>query len=216
MKVFYIFVIFVCLSIIPPVYADELQPLVLNDSNIVKFEETVKKAGNVNFIVLQSKPELLNGKMASSLMSWVERGGTLWFYDSRLASFLGFKNSPMVIKDLESRTMNAEFGAGKMSGVALGAEAQRGPTITLGVRRIVAFVPEVGKNSYSAVAAQPDLVPLLKVPQQTSLVGALLKRGKGVIIFKPLLWEKQYDGGVFQRRIINYSQVTKPVPVLEN
>lgn len=187
-------------------FSQEAKPFIINNDNISDFSETIKDSGKINFIVFQADFKKADAKTASVLMNWVEKGGCLWFYDSRLAPLFGMKNSPMNFKDLESKSMSAEFGSGKISGAPLGAQSHRGTPITVGVRRVVVFVPAVGKDLYSAVALEDGILPVLQVPEQEkSLVCAVKKIGKGNIIFKPLLWEKQYDGKVFQRRIINYS-----------
>ena len=202
---FFILMLPVCVS------SQDAKPFVITNDNISTFADTTKKAGKVNFIVFQADFDKADKKTTSLIMEWVERGGCLWFYDSRLAPFFGMKNSPMYFKGLESKSMSAEFGNGKISGVPLGAEAKKGTPITVGVRRVVVFIPEIAQNSYGAVAPEEGIEPVLQVPEQEkSLVCAIKKHGKGCIVFKPLLWEKQYDGKVFQRRIINYSAKGTP------
>lgn len=180
------------------------EPLILNDENINEAGRLIE-AGGFPFAVLQvTNPNFINTKSSGELKKYIEEGGTVWFYDSRLAGFFGMKNAPMKIKGLETKGMEAEYGSGKMTGAAVGAAAVKGSPIK-GVRRAAVFVILLSEDTYSAVENTEGIIPLLKVPNSKSLVGAVIRIGKGKAIFKPLLWESQYDGAAFQRNIIRYS-----------
>lgn len=187
------------------VAAEKYEPLVIRDDNASSAHELLNKGG-FPFAVLQvTSPGVLTKDSASALVSYVKGGGTVWFYDSRLAPLFGMTNSPMNIKGLETKGMEAEFGSGKMTGAAVGAVAVKGASPVRGIRRAAVFVILLGEDTYSAVR-DSGVTPLLKVPGQKSLVGAVKKLGNGKAIFKPLLWEQQYDGAAFQRKLIRYSR----------
>lgn len=180
-------------------------PTVITDGDCASVATLNKKIGTSQFFVLQASPEKLSEKLIFAMLDRVKNGAVLWFYDSRVAPSFGWKNSPMKIPNLSERSMDAEFGTKRLPGVALGAEKVGNSNLTVGVRRLVVFVPRVGEEMYSAIAPSADVIPLLKVPRQSSFVSAFQKVGNGYIIFKPLLWEKRYDGSKFQRRLLDFS-----------
>ena len=217
MKIKTLFLILITFLIIClPVFADEeiisnnAEPLIINDENVKTIEKELNKMEEYPFTVLQvTKKELIPKSLVKSIKEYVNNGGTLWFYDSRFADLFGMKNSPMEITNVEIKTIEAEYGTGKMTGTGIGASAQKGSIVTKGIRRLAVFIISTGENKYSAVKEEKGIIPLLKVPMQKSLVGAIKEIGKGKVIFKPLLWEKQYDGASFQRKLIRYSRNPK-------
>lgn len=185
------------------------EPLIINDQNVKTIETELKDLENYPFTVLQvTKKDLIPNSVVKSLKEYINKGGTLWFYDSRFADLFGMKNSPMEITNVEIKTIEAEYGSGKMTGSGIGAAALKGSQVTKGIRRLAVFVIAIDKNKYSAVKDE-GVIPLLRVPTQKSLVGAIKEIGKGKVVFKPLLWEKEYDGASFQRKLIRYSRNPK-------
>ncbi|MBR0519105.1 hypothetical protein IJJ97_04875 [bacterium] len=185
------------------------EPLIISDQNVNTIDNALKNLEDYPFAVLQvTKKENIPASVVKSLKEYINKGGTLWFYDSRFADFFGMKNSPMEITNVEIKTIEAEYGSGKMTGVGIGATALKGSQVTKGIRRLAVFIIVTGKNKYSAVKDE-GVIPLLRVPTQKSLVGAIKEIGKGKVIFKPLLWEKEYDGASFQRKLIRYSRNPK-------
>lgn len=186
-----------------PLYAE---PVVITDANIGDCAAKIKAAGREDFLVVQVSPGKMDEKSAGELRKWVEKGGCLWFYDSRIAHYFDLRSQPVVLKDMPSKQMDAEFGSGtKITGVAVGVQGAAGNPVTFGVRKLVVFLPKVGEKQYSAVAADPDALVLLTLPQTSSIVSCRKQLGKGYVFFKPLLWEKHYDGASFQRRLIHFS-----------
>ncbi len=215
MKIKTFFTILIAFFIIClPAFADEEQiegqPLIISDENINTIEKHLKDMEKYPFAVLQvTKKELITKSIIKSIKEYVNNGGTIWFYDSRFADIFGMKNSPMEITGLETKGIEAEYGSGKMIGAGIGVVALKGSIITKGIRRLAVFVISTDENKYSAIKEEENLTPLLRVPTQKSLVGAVKEIGKGKVIFKPLLWEKQYDGASFQRKLIRYSRNPK-------
>ena len=215
MKIKTFFTILIAFFIIClPAFADEEQiegqPLIISDENINTIEKHLKDMEKYPFAVLQvTKKELITKSIIKSIKEYVNNGGTIWFYDSRFADIFGMKNSPMEITGLETKGIEAEYGSGKMIGAGIGVVALKGSIITKGIRRLAVFVISTDEYEYSAIKEEENLTPLLRVPTQKSLVGAVKEIGKGKVIFKPLLWEKQYDGASFQRKLIRYSRNPK-------
>ena len=215
MKIKTFFTILIAFFIIClPAFADEEQiegqPLIISDENINTIEKHLKDMEKYPFAVLQvTKKELITKSIIKSIKEYINNGGTIWFYDSRFADIFGMKNSPMEITGLETKGIEAEYGSGKMIGAGIGVVALKGSIITKGIRRLAVFVISTDENKYSAIKEEENLTPLLRVPTQKSLVGAVKEIGKGKVIFKPLLWEKQYDGASFQRKLIRYSRNPK-------
>ncbi len=195
------------------VEASSFAPVILTSENIRTFDQILKKQAQGSCIILQLKPELLENDMAKVLLSWVSRGGVLWFYDSRLASKLGMQPSSFEAKDFPVKMMEGEFGSEKkFPGVAVGCEATGNHSLTIGVRKAMVFALQVENGRYSAVKIEEDVIPLLKVqPKDLFALAAIKPQGEGFIIFKPLLWPDQYDGGSFQRKLIKFSS-KKEVP----
>ncbi|MDQ7825645.1 MAG: hypothetical protein RDV48_22790 [Candidatus Eremiobacteraeota bacterium] len=208
--VVFLMVLMVCAS---PCWCASFSPLILTSANVGQFEKMLKAAGEKSCVVVQVKPELFDEKKAKILMNWVSLGGTLWFYDSRLASYFGMKADPFEAKDFPYKKMEAEYGSEKnFSGIAVGCEAQATGTVTMGIRKVVTFVLEVEKNRFSAVRDGEGVTPFLKIMKSDSYCIAAMKvEGCGKVIFKPLLWEDQYDGRDFQRKLSEYSS-KKSVP----
>lgn len=196
-----------------PVEASTFKPVILTSDNIKTFDQILKKQSQGSCVILQLKPEMLNDEIVKVLLSWVSRGGVLWFYDSRMASKLGMQPLSFEAKDFPVKTMEGEFGSEKkFPGVAVGCEATGNHSLTIGVRKAMVFTLQVENGRYSAVRIEEGVTPLLKVQQKDLFALAAIKsHGEGFVIFKPLLWPDQYDGGSFQRKLIKFSS-KKEVP----
>jgi hypothetical protein len=196
-----------------PAAASAFKPLILTSDNIGNFDLVLRKQGQGSCVIVQVKPEQLSDEAVRRLLSWVSGGGVLWFYDSRMASKLGMKPSPFEAKEFPVKTMEGEFGSEKkFPGVAVGCEAAGNHSLTMGIRKAMVFALQVETGKYSAVQIENGVTPLLKIQKKDSYALAAIKQlGEGFIIFKPLLWPDQYDGGSFQRKLIKFSS-KKDVP----
>ena len=197
--------------------AAKFAPLIFTSANFDKFDSMISSAKENSCVILQMSPELLDSKKAEVLNDWVMRGGTIWFYDSRIAHYFGMKEAAFKPQDLPCKEMKGEYGSQKeYPGIALGCEAWGNHNITIGVRKVMVFVLEVDNGMYSAVSDSEGVTPLLKIERESSSsISAIKNVGEGRVIFKPLLWEDKFDGSDFQRRMMNYSS-RKSIPFLKN
>jgi hypothetical protein len=193
-------------------FASTFSPLILTSENIEQFDKLISSSEEKNCIILQVKPELMDENKAKILMNWVRRGGVLWYYDSRMAHLFSMKNAPFEAGDIPFKRFEGEYGSEKKQpGIAVGCLAWGNHSLTTGIRKVLVFVLELDKGKYSAVADE-GVLPLLKIDRTSKYsIAALMKVGRGSVIFKPLLWEDQYDGRDFQRMLIKYSS-KDPVP----
>jgi hypothetical protein len=186
--------------------ASTFSTLILTSENIEQFDRLTGDAEDKNCVILQVKPELMQEDKAKSLMEWVKRGGVLWYYDSRLAHFFEMKEAAFEAKGFPFKHFEGEYGSEKkQAGIAVGCVAWGNHSLTTGIRKVLVFILELEKGNYSAVADE-GVTPLLKIERTAHYsIAAIKKVGRGSIIFKPLLWEDQYDGRDFQRLLIKYS-----------
>lgn len=195
------------LLVIPrSVYSSKFSSLVLTSSNIDKFEKLLKTEKEGSCVIVQVKPGQFDESKASILMDWVSRGGVLWFYDSGLAHYFGMEEASFEARDFPFKKVKGEYGGDKnQQGIAAGCEAWGNHGITIGIRRVMVFILEIGDGKFSAVKDE-NIMPLLKINRNDSYcVSAIKNIGQGSVIFKPLLWEDQFDGRDFQRKLIKYS-----------
>lgn len=205
-----VFFLIVFISLSFSAYSAKFSPLVITSSNIENFHKLLISDKENSCVIIQVEPEELNSEKAEILMNWVRRGGTLWFYDSRLAHYFGMKPSPFKAEKFPFKQLEGEYGAQKRyPGIAVGCEAWGNHSITIGIRKLMVFVIRVGEGLYSAVldkGGPEEIIPLLKIKRDDPYAIAAIKNvDEGKVIFKPLLWENKFDGADFQRKLIKYS-----------
>jgi hypothetical protein len=185
-----------------------------NKSDIALLE---RDPGCCKIVIIQILPKDMTGELGESLMKWVRQGGTLWFYDSRLARYFGMEELPLSSQGLNNRKMEGEYGeTKKYPGVAVTAIPFGEHPVLTGVTGAVVFIIEVGPDSYSAVKSGGPVKALLKTDlTKEAAVAALKEEGKGKIVFKALLWESQVDGARFQANIKEYS-AGFPIPKISS
>ncbi len=191
----------------------ELGIKVITGRNVQDINGLESKPSLAKIVVVQASQEQLTPELVTILLNWVKQGGTLWFYDSRLASFFGMEAMPLSPEGLNHKKMDGEYGDRKKHhGIAVLGNPYGDHPVLTGVTGAVVFAIEVGKDQYSAVAAHKDTKALLK-PDLTkdAAVSALRNEGKGIIVFKPLLWESQVDGARFQGNLKEFS-AGYPIP----
>lgn len=175
-----------------------------NVEDIRKLKETPDYA---KIIVIQASYEKINDELAQILMNWVtENGGSVWFYDSRLAHYFGMENSPINPSGTLSRAMNGEFGDNrKHPGMAINAGAFGNHPLLTGVQGAVVFILKIGEDQYSAVKTGADVKPILKASMSgDEAISAIREVGNGKIVLKTLLWPDQLDGGRLQVNMLEY------------
>ena len=123
------------------------EPLVITDGLSKNLKDKISKTSEFPFIALQITSENnLSEENKKAILDYIKIGGTVWFYDSRIASIFGMKNTPMTIKGLETKGMEAEFGGGKTLGAAIGAAAIQGAPPVRSVRRAAIFIISITRK----------------------------------------------------------------------
>lgn len=191
-----------------PAYGSRFSPLILTSENIREFDTVVGAGKENSCVIVQVTPDEMDARKAGVLMDWVHRGGTLWFYDCRLAQHFGMTPAPFSAADFPAKTLEGEYGSQKkFPGIAVGCQAWGNHSITIGIRRVLVFILKVDENLYSAVRDEEQITPLLKVKREDRYsISAIKTVGRGHVIFKPLLWKDKYDGDDFQRKLMKYSE----------
>lgn len=191
----------------------ELQIMVITGRNLHDVGKLKDDPKCARIVVIQALPEEMKQETYDALLDWAKEGGTLWFYDSRMARNFGMEPSPISKEEIVCREIEGEYGAiKKYPGIATLAHPFGEHPVLSGVTGVLVFVMKVGDNQYSAVKATGGVKALLK-PDLTkdAAVAAEKETGEGRIILKPLLWQKQVDGARFQANIKEYS-AGFPVP----
>jgi len=191
----------------------ELGIKVYTGRNVQEIRKLEPEPALAKIVVVQASQEQLAPEFVTILVNWVKQGGTLWFYDSRLAAFFGMEAMPLSTEGLNHKKMDGEYGdTKKYPGIAVLGNPYGDHPVLTGVTGAVVFAIEVGKDQYSAVAAIKGTKALLKTDlTKTAAVAAIREEGKGMIIFKPLLWESQVDGARFQGNLKEFS-AGLPIP----
>ena len=176
-------------------------------------------------VAWQALPEDTHPADVQRLLAWVHAGGVLLFQDSRLASDFGFVADPVDGRELKIyKHDNKPYGTHhKYPGtdtLVLRPESSSHPVLA-GVDAVQVFLIRVGDapkhadgqpgGLFSALKQTPGMIPLLKFnPTETGpllnrVASALPPCGKGTIIFKPLVWEEQFTGGIFQYNLLEWA-----------
>jgi hypothetical protein len=175
-----------------------------NKGDVKMLKENPESA---KIVVVQILPKDMDDETTKIIMEWVRGGGTLWFYDSRLAQAFGMEPAPITTEGIMHKKLEGEYGEiKKHSGIALLAQPfGDNPSLT-GVTGVVVFLIDVGDNTYSCVKATGTTKAILKPNiMNDNAMAAIREEGKGKVIFKPLLWQTQVDGARFQANLKEFS-----------
>lgn len=156
-------------------------------------------------VVLQIPFERYDHRCTPVLLQWVRQGHALWFYDSRYAPLFGMKRYALHSDQFRGKPEDGTIGSAKYAGMAATVMGMDGHPVTTGVGQATVFLPELEKGTYSAVAVEGDTVALLRFAHDSPALAALRRDGRGVIVFKPLLWVKSLSGERFQMNLLEYS-----------
>lgn len=159
----------------------------------------------VKVIALQILQEDFDASQVPALIKWVQDGHSLWFYDARLGSHFGFAPILMKKNQFTNKDESGTLGGRKLDGVGTTAMAMGGHAVTTGVGQVSAFLPKLGEDQYGAVNVTADTVPLLRFTLSSPAVSALRRDGRGLIAFKPLVWEEALSSDRFQGNLLEYS-----------
>lgn len=156
-------------------------------------------------IVLQLSQGELDGETAAQLVGWVRQGHSLWFYDARLGPYFGFAPILMTKDQFTCKPETGELGGAKREGVATTALAFGGHVVNTGVGQVSAFLPKLGDGEFGAVEVTGDTLALLRFTHSSPAIAAMRREGRGLLVFKPLLWSEALSGDRFQSNLLEYS-----------
>lgn len=194
----------------------ELGVLILTGKNLSGISEIEKRPCPVRIVALQVQENQLKPDIRKILLSYINDGGTLWFYDSRLAYIFGMKNAPLNGKDLRYNTHRGDFGnESRAFGAATYLQAYGNHPALKGVNLVLAFLLEIGKEKFSAVEVSEGVIPILIANDPHCAAAAEKSIGRGKVILKPLLWQEAVDGKRFQKNLLEYS-AGFPVPDIKD
>ena len=159
----------------------------------------------VRILILQIPFEQFDLSACPAIVDWVRQGHSFWFYDSRYAPYFGMKAYALSGKQFKGRNESGELGNYKYNGRAAGVLTMSKQDVMTGVGQCTVFLPLVGDDNYSAVALGGDTLPLLQFASDSPALAAMRREGKGLIVFKPLLWPESLSGKRFQYNLLDFS-----------
>lgn len=183
---------------------EELGLAIVTDSSLRDADRLLKDP-KLKVLVLQVEPKSLGEEQAARLMEWVRAGHTLWFYDSRMGPLFGMKPFPLRSDQFKGKPEDGTLGERVYGGLATTGLATGPHEVLSGVGQCTVFLPELEEDTYSAVAVEGDTVPLLQFTPDSPALAALRRDGKGLIVFKPVLWTKPLSGERFQSNLLEFS-----------
>ncbi len=166
---------------------------------------------SVKLLCLQSFGDTLPAETQSELLDWVRSGRTVWFYDARLAPQFGMKAYFLEAEQFKNKPEDGVLGNGKRAGLATVAISHGNHAVQTGVGQVTVFLPEMAGEKdkspklYGAVEAAGDTVPLLQFALDSPALMALRRDGRGLIVYKTLLWNEPLSGDRFQANLLDFS-----------
>ncbi len=186
----------------------DIKYMVITERNTDWIKNLKPGSKPVHFVVVQTKPDGLKEEEYEKIMDWVNAGGVVWFYDSRLAEHFGMKNSPYDRDKIKGQTHKGDYGNSKVDGmnVIVSSLPFADHEVVTGVKNIQVFLIEIEKDKFSAVASDtPGVIPLFAPNIEKKCVVAMKKVGNGWVVFKPLLWPEVLGGERFQVNLKEFS-----------
>lgn len=166
---------------------------------------------SVKLLCLQSFGDTLPAETQSELLDWVRSGRTVWFYDARLAPQFGMKPYFLEAEQFKNKPEDGVLGNSKHAGLATVAISHGAHAVQTGVGQVTIFLPEMAGETkkspklYGAVEIAGDTVPLLQFALDSPALMALRRDGRGLIVYKTLLWNEPLSGDRFQANLLDYS-----------
>lgn len=183
---------------------EELGVQVMTRGNAYNVKDTLDDP-TVRIFILQIPFEQFDLSCCPAIVDWVRQGHSFWFYDSRYAPYFGMKAYALSGKQFKGRNESGELGNYKYNGRAAGVLTMSKQDVMTGVGQCTVFLPLVGDDNYSAVALSGDTLPLLQFASDSPALAAMRREGKGLIVFKPLLWPESLSGKRFQYNLLEFS-----------
>lgn len=187
---------------------DELGIRVVEGANVGDVQRYVHDP-DTRVIALQSMVEEVPEATAVALVDWVRQGKTLWLYDSRLAEkYFGFKDYKLSKEQFRGKPESGKLGGRGYDGLATVGLAFGSHPMVTGVGEATVFLPllkDPEGERYPAVMVEADTVPLLRFAHDSPALCAVRHEGRGMIVFKPLMWTLAYSGERLQCNILEFS-----------
>ncbi len=183
---------------------DELGIQVMTRGNAYNVKDVLADP-TVRIFILQIPFEQFDLTCCPAIVDWVRQGHSFWFYDSRYAPYFGMKAYALSGKQFKGRNEVGELGNYKYNGRAAGVLTMSKQDVMTGVGQCTVFLPLIGEDTYSAVALGGDTLPLLQFASDSPALAAMRREGKGLIVFKPLLWPESLSGKRFQYNLLDFS-----------
>ncbi|MBX3169204.1 MAG: hypothetical protein KF760_17495 [Candidatus Eremiobacteraeota bacterium] len=159
----------------------------------------------VRIIALQILREDMDESLVGPLTAWVQAGHSLWIYDARITPLFGFQPVMMKKNQFTNKDEKGTLGGRGLEGVGTVALAMGNSAINTGVGQVSAFLPKVNEDEYGAVNVTADTQALLRFTYNSPAVAAYRREGRGLIVFKPLLWPEALSGDRFQSNLLEFS-----------
>ena len=165
---------------------------------------------NLRILCMQVFGDELNADLHTEILEWVRAGHTVWFYDARLAPQFGMKTYLMDPEQFRHKPEKGVLGGSKRNGLATVSVSFGSHAVQTGVGQVTVFLPEIDSGdgetkSYGAVEVAGDTVPLLRFALDSPALVALRREGRGLIVYKALLWNEVLSGDRFQLNLLDYS-----------
>ena len=165
---------------------------------------------SIRFIALQSFGEKLPIETRDEALAWIRKGNTLWFYDARLAGEFGMKAYYLESEQFRHKPEEGVLGGAKLSGGATTTLAFGKHPVTTGVGQASVFLPQIQSGddsgiSYGGIEVLGDTVPVMRFAVDSPALIALRREGKGLILFKSLLWTEPLSGDRLQSNLLEFS-----------
>lgn len=146
----------------------------------------------------------------AELLEWIRAGHTMWFYDARLAPQFGMKPYFLEAEQFRNKPEKGVLGGSKRNGLATVAVSYGDHAVQTSVGQVSIFLPEMVKSgdetrTYGAIEVTGDTVPLLQFALDSPALDALRREGRGLIVYKTLLWNEPLSGDRFQLNLLDYS-----------
>ncbi|MBM3461650.1 MAG: hypothetical protein FJX76_06070 [Armatimonadetes bacterium] len=193
---------------------EEYKLLVIKGNAADEVAKLVAAPDKYKIVVWQALPEQTRPEDVAKVMAWVDNGGVAWFHDSRLAPLFGMEAAEIQEKDLRFKPHRGEYGATRVDGAAtLSAVAgvNTSHPLARGVDYVQVFLVRVSPGMYSCVRETPGMTAILKIqpisnqPHFEKVIVGILPRGKGHVVFKPLIFSEQVTGERMQINLLEWS-----------
>ena len=177
----------------------------VTDGTVGHLDEVLSNP-NIKIICWQVAYDRYDEAWTSKLLDWVRQGGSLWFYDARLADRFGMEMYELRGEQFRGNPEKGDIGEVKMKGRAVTVFPVQNHAVSTGVGSVAAFLPVLDekRDIYGSIVPHEGTLNLLQFAADSPALAALRREGYGTVVFKPLLWEKSLSGERFQRNLIDF------------